>query len=190
MRPLIVLSLLLGCSGTPMVDGGTPGGGAGGGTSGGRAAGGTTAGGSTAGGSSSSGTLTGPDAIQPQLVTSFVMTTDAGLPFFMVVTYYDRAMGTACAPVVAPPVIGVQLTLQTTDAGRIELGPHAIGGLNYGRRQALVPGGDTAYFTGGTATLTRLDATRSVGSFSTTLLYSDGGTAAISGTWDTPACPL
>lgn len=41
----------------------------------------------------------------------------------------------------------------------------------------------------GTITVTRLDATSSAGSFSTTMSMVDGGSSALSGSWDTVNCP-
>jgi hypothetical protein len=41
----------------------------------------------------------------------------------------------------------------------------------------------------GTITVTHLDATSSAGSFSTTMSMVDGGSSALSGSWDTVNCP-
>ncbi|MBL8921251.1 MAG: hypothetical protein JNJ54_20475 [Myxococcaceae bacterium] len=172
--------------------GGASAGGVAGGSAGGASAGGVAGGsaGGTSGGSGNRATLTGARAFTVAYNTSAASFTDAGQPFFLVMTLVDRGSGTACAPVIAPPVIGVQLTLQTLDGGALALGTHAISGPNYGKWEALIPNAqDTAYFSGGTATITRAD-TRSVGAFTTTLLHADGGTSTLSGTWDAELCRL
>lgn len=209
-----VLVVVAACSGVSTPDAGagggsaaggstTAGGAAAGGSAGGASAGGASAGGSTAGGSAggasaggsaggtgNTATLTGARAFTVGFNNSAASFTDAGQPFFMVMTLVDHASGTACMPAISPPVVAVQLTLQTTDGGALALGTHAIGGLNHGKWEALIPNAqDTAYFSGGTATVTRAD-TRSVGSFTTTLLHADGGTSTLSGTWDAELCRL
>lgn len=84
----------------------------------------------------------------------------------------------------------LQLTVQTEDAGVLPLGAQPLSGLNYGKWESLGDAGqETAYFSGGTVTLGRADS-RSAGSFTTTLLESDGGTSSLSGTWDGVVCPL
>jgi hypothetical protein len=163
--------------------------GSGGGSAGGSAAGGSAVGGGSAGGSGNSATLSGPRAFNVGFTTASAYYTDAGQPYLLTLALVDHATGT-CLPSFTPPATAVQLTVQTTDGGSLALGTHSLGGLNYGKWQLINPvGQDTAYFSGGTVTITRGD-TRFVGSFSTTLLHSDGGTSALSGTWDSTVCPL
>ncbi|MFZ5446138.1 MAG: hypothetical protein ACOZQL_39490 [Myxococcota bacterium] len=204
MHRLLVVALslvVLGCgspSGTDAGTGGATGGGAatgGGGASGG--GGGTTGGGgggSTPWDGGSSGTLVGPDAIDAGWVTSGFQSFDGGVGDarrFSAMFFDQRGVSACTSP--TPPFSTIEVRVQLADAGVVTPGVYALDyPSSFVSRIDYTPLGmatDVGGFgTTGTITITRLDARSSAGSFTTTLTLFDGGTAPLSGTWDTGHC--
>lgn len=103
--------------------------------------------------------------------------------------YFDQPGVTACTSP-NPPFEVLEVRVELEDGGVVGPGTYQFGQTSFvtytrytSTGMALDVGGIGAT---GTVTITRFDGRSSAGSFTTTLSsWADGGTSALSGTWDT-----
>lgn len=192
MRRLVavVLALLVsGCPGPGPAD-------AGGGGTGGSSGGGTGGGGGTTGGGGGAladvGTLSGTLAF-PVLdleISGSVLDGGSNVSLMTVLLVDHVLAGPACNPTIAVPLAYVQFTVQMFDGGALTPGTYDFPFDVYGKREALTAGSqETQYITQGSITLTQVGTARSAGTLTATLDHGDGGTSALTGSWNGALCP-
>ena len=188
MRWLVVSAVgafSLGCGGFGTPDGGSGGGGGG--------SGGGSTGGGSGGGGTLGGTLVGLAAVPVNAVSAQSRSPDGGFDFGALHVYFhDRPAGTNVCTSLAAPARVLEVSLGTGSSA-ISPGTYDMATMIGGATRYDLTASGTFVMHGyglvGTITVTHLDATSSAGSFSTTMSMVDGGSSALSGSWDTVNCP-
>jgi hypothetical protein len=117
---------------------------------------------------------------------------DGGFEFGALTVYFhDRPAGTNVCTSLAAPASVIEVRLGS-GSSPISPGTYAMGTMSGGvsRYDYTPSGGVVMHGSGlvGTITILRLDGTKSAGSFSTTMSMVDGGSAGLTGSWDTVNC--
>jgi hypothetical protein len=137
----------------------------------------------------------GVQAVISTLATSGAVSPDGGSGANRVsfaVGFFD-APPVSCKTSPTPPFEGVVVRVANPDGGSVTTGTWLIDGVGtrVSRGDFLFAGqgpvGGEAL--SGSVEITRLDSSRSSGSFTSTMQQFDGGTSSLSGTWDALICP-
>jgi hypothetical protein len=97
------------------------------------------------------------------------------------VFFFDQPVSGCGTP--TPPFSLTEVRIELRDGGVVARGTYPLDGISWVRSP------DGGIGVTGSVTISRIDTMSSAGDFTTTLSLNDGGSSALTGTWEAALCP-